>query len=89
MRRDGETGRMGARLAAAAIFVAPFIALFYRAEAGLVVMAIALGAVSLVLHGAVAAVPEHAHRRLWAVLGFNIVLAGACLALAAWLLIRG
>ena len=50
MRTGSDPGRLGAVVAAVAIFAAPFLALLYRTEAGLVVMAIALGAVSLVLH---------------------------------------
>lgn len=88
MRRASDPSGMGARLAAAAIFAAPFIALLYRAEAGLLVMALALGAVSLLLHDAIGAAPRHAQGWLRLVLGFNIALAGACLMAAAWLLLR-
>jgi hypothetical protein len=89
MRQNGEATKIGLRLAAGAIFVAPFIALLYRAEAGLVVMAAALGAVSLLLRDAIGLAPQHARRRLRLVLGFNLVLAGSCLALAAVLFARG
>jgi uncharacterized metal-binding protein len=72
----------------AAILAAPFIARFYRAEAGLVVMALALSAGSFVLAGALDASPEHMHR--WVRLGIvvNLVLAAACVSLATWLLLR-
>lgn len=88
MRREGDTARLGLRFAAGAIFVAPFIALLYRAEAGLVVMALALGAVSLLLHDAIGAAPGRAQGWLRMVLGFNIVAVVACLVAAGWLLVR-
>ena len=88
MRRDNDAARFGARMAAGAIFVAPFIALLYRAEAGLVVMALALGAVSLLLQDAIGTAPRHAQSRLRLVLGFNVLLAVACSVLAGWLLLR-
>lgn len=88
MRRESDTAKVGLLFAAGAIFVAPFIALLYRAEAGLVVMAIALGAVSLLLHEARGTAPGRAQGRLRLMLGFNIVVATACLAAAGWLLLR-
>lgn len=87
MRRDKDAASFGARLASGAIFVAPFIALLYRAEAGLVVMALAIGAVSLLLRDAISEAPRQSRIRPRLVLGFNIVLAVACLALAGWLLL--
>ena len=51
MRERSNTARWTVWLAAGAMFLAPFIALLYRAEAGLIVMALALGATSLLLHG--------------------------------------
>jgi uncharacterized metal-binding protein len=71
-----------------AILAAPFIAWLYSAEAGLVVMAVALSAGSFVLTGALDVSPEHMHR--WVRLGIvvNLTLAAACLALALWLLLR-
>jgi hypothetical protein len=72
----------------AAILAAPFIAWLYRAEAGLVVMALALSAGSFVLAGALDASPGHMRRRIRLGIGFNLTLAAACLALATWLLVR-
>jgi hypothetical protein len=71
-----------------AILAAPFIAWLYSAEAGLVVMAVALSAGSFVLVGAIGVSPEHMHR--WVRLGIvvNLTLAAACLALALWRLLR-
>jgi uncharacterized metal-binding protein len=72
----------------AAILAAPFIAWFYSAEAGLVVMALALSAGSFVLAGALDASPGHMHR--WVRLGIvvNLMLAAACVGLALWLLLH-
>ena len=72
----------------AAILAAPFIAWLYRAEAGLVVMALALGAGSFVLAGALDASPGHMRRWMRLGIGVNLTLAAACLALATWLLLR-
>jgi len=77
--------QLRAILLAAAILVAPFIALLFRIEAGLVVMAIALGAGSFLLAGALAATPAEYHRWLRLGIGVNLVLAAACTGLAAWL----
>jgi len=89
MRRGRDASRWGAWLAAAAIFVAPFIALLYRTEAGLIVMATALGAASLLLHGALDAAPQGARRWLRLMVFFNVVLLLACLLAAGWLIVRG
>ena len=72
----------------AAILAAPFIAWFYSAEAGLIVMALALSAGSFVLAGALDASPRQMHR--WVRLGIavNLTLAAACVGLAMWLLLR-
>jgi uncharacterized metal-binding protein len=72
----------------AAILAAPFIAWLYSAEAGLVVMALALNAGSFVLAGALDASPGQMHR--WIRLGIvvNLTLAAACFALSIWLLLR-
>jgi hypothetical protein len=81
--------RAGAIVLAAAIFVAPFIALLYRAEAGLAVMAAALVATTFLLHEALA-IAEHGLRR-WVriAIGVNVVLAVACIVVLAWLLSGG
>ena len=71
-----------------AILAAPFIAWLYRAEAGLVVMALALSAGSFVLAGALDASPGHMHRWIRLGIGVNLTLAAASVALAAWLLLR-
>ena len=72
----------------AAILAAPFIAWVYRTEAGLVVMALALGAGSFVLAGARDASPGHIRRWIRLGIGVNLTLAAACFALAIWLLLR-
>ncbi len=76
-------------MAAGAIFLAPFIALLYRAEAGLIVMALALGATSLLLHGMVAAPPPRTRRWLRLLVAVNALIALACLVAAGWFLVRG
>jgi hypothetical protein len=73
---------------AAAILVAPFIAWLFRAEAALVVMALALVAGSYLLAGALEATPGHFHRWLRLGIGANLTLAAACVALAIWLVLR-
>jgi uncharacterized metal-binding protein len=72
----------------AAILAAPFIAWVYRAEAGLVVMALALSAGSFVLAGALDTSPGHMRRWIRLGIGVNLTLAAASLALATWLLLR-
>ena len=81
-------GRLRGALLATAILAAPFIAWLFRAEAGLVVMAIALGAGSFLLADALGATPEQVHRWLRLGIGLNLALAAACIALAIWLLLR-
>jgi len=71
----------------AAILAAPFIAWVYRAEAGLVVMALALSAGSFVLAGALDTGPGHMRRWIRLGIGVNLTLAAVCLALAIWLLL--
>ena len=88
MRRGRDNARLGAWLATGAIFVAPFIALLYRAEAGLIVMALALGAVSLVLHDAMDAAPYDTRRWLRLLVVVNVLLLAACLLAAGWLVAR-
>ena len=72
----------------AAILAAPFIAWVHRAEAGLVVMALALSAGSFVLAGALDTSPGHMRRWIRLGIGVNLTLAAVCLALATWLLLR-
>jgi hypothetical protein len=50
-------------------------------------MALALGAVSLLLRDALREVSPQARRWLRLILGFNLVLAVACVALATWLFV--
>jgi uncharacterized metal-binding protein len=70
------------------MLAAPFIALLFRTEAGLVVMALALAAGSFLLADALAATSRQFHRWLRIGIGVNLVLAAACVALAVWLLLR-
>lgn len=72
-----------------AIFVAPFLALLFSAAAGLGLMAVALIATSVVLRDAAAGAVENFQGRLRAVIAINLVLAAACLAAMAWLVLRG
>ena len=73
---------------AMAILVAPFIAMLIRVEAGLIVMALALCAVSLLLREALDAVPIRIRRWLRLAMVANVALAVACISLAAWLVLR-
>jgi len=73
---------------AASMLAAPFIALLFRTEAGLVVMAVALGAGSFLLADVLAATPGQFHRWLRIGVGVNLALAAACVALAVWILLR-
>ena len=75
-------------MASTAIFAAPFIAWLFRAEAGLLVMALALGAGTFVLADALDATPGQIHRWLRLGIGVNLTLAAACVALAIWLWLR-
>ena len=79
---------VGRLFLAAAILVAPFVAGLYRAEAALVVGALALGAGSYLLASALDATPGHIRRWLRVGIGINVTLAAACVALAIWLLLR-
>ena len=78
----------GRLVLASAILAAPFIAWLYRAEAGLVVMALALSAGSFLLADALDATPGQVRRWLRLGIGVNVTLATACVALAIWLLLR-
>jgi len=80
--------RLRATFLAAAILAAPFIALLFRTEAGLLVMAVALGAGSYLLAGALPGAPEQVHRWLRLGIGINLALAAACTGLAIWLVLR-
>ena len=51
-------------------------------------MALALGAGSYLLAGALDATPGHIHRWLRLGIGVNLTLAAACVALAIWLVLR-
>jgi hypothetical protein len=73
---------------AGAIVVAPFIALLVRMEAGLLVMAIALGATSMLVREALQATPTTIRHWLRLVIALNVALAVACLAFAGWLVLR-
>ena len=67
---------------------APFIAWLFGAEVALVVMALALGAGSYLLAGALEATPERVQRWLRLGIGANLMLAVACGAIAVWLWLR-
>ena len=69
------------------MLAAPFIALLFRTEAGLVVMATALSAGSFLLAGALDATPRQFHSWLRLGIGVNLALAAACVGLALWLLL--
>jgi hypothetical protein len=86
--RGPFVARLGAVLGSTAILAAPFIAWLFRAEAGLLVMALALGTGSFVLADALDATPGQIHRWLRLSIGVNLTLAVACVALAVWLLLR-
>jgi hypothetical protein len=86
--RGRFAGRLGAALGSVAILAAPFIAWLFRAEAGLVLMALALGAGSFVLVDALEATSGHIHRWVRLAIGVNIALAVACVVLAISLLLR-
>ena len=81
-------GRSGAIILGMAVLAVPCIALVYRAEAGLVVMACALAAGSFLLRDALDAAPSGVHRWLRLAILVNLALAMACVGLAAWLLLK-
>jgi hypothetical protein len=89
MQRAVVSRRIGIILMMGAIFIAPFVAWLFRAEAGLLVMAMALGATSLLLRDALPATPLNTRRLLRLVIAIDVTLAVACMALAAWLVTRG
>lgn len=70
------------------MLAAPFIALLFRTEAGLFVMAVTLGAGSFLLADALDGAPKQVHRWLRLGVGINLALAAACIGLAVWLLLR-
>ena len=69
------------------MLAAPFIALLFRTEVGLFVMAVALGAGSFLLADALPGAPKQAHGWLRLGIGIHLVLATACTGLAVWLLL--
>ena len=81
-------GRLRSAFLAAAILAAPFIAFLFRTEAGLIVMAVALSAGSLLLADAFGVTQGKFHRWLRLGIGVNLTLAAACIALAVWLMLR-
>jgi hypothetical protein len=80
--------RVRAAFLAVAILAAPFIALLFRTEAGLVIMAIALSAGSFLLADALGVIHGQYRRWLRLGIGVNLALAAACIALAVLLLLR-
>ena len=79
-------GRTTAFVMAMAVLIAPFIAMLIRIEAGLIVMALALGAGALLLRDVLGAVPVRVHQWLRLGMVVNVALAAACVGLAVWLL---
>ncbi len=88
MSKGSDMGKLRAAFLTAGILVAPFIALLFRAEAGLLVMGVALAAGSYLLTEALGVIHRQFHRWLWLGISVNLALAAACLALAVWLLVR-
>jgi hypothetical protein len=85
MNGQPDKGRPTAVIMAMAILVAPFIAMLIRVEAGLIIMALALGAGTLLLYDVLDAAPVRTQRWLRSGMLVNIALAAACVALAVWL----
>jgi hypothetical protein len=81
--------RLGVVALSVAIFIAPFIALLLLPEAGLIVMAVALAAMTMLLHDAAPTFPQPVRRWARVATVVNSGLALACLGLAIWLLARG
>ena len=81
-------GRLRAAFLGAAILAAPFMALLFRTEAGLIVMAVALCAGSFLLADALRVTHGQFHGWLRFGIGVNLALAIACIALAILLMVR-
>ena len=88
MSKRSNAERLRPAFLAVAILVAPFIALLFRTEAGLVVMAVALSAGSFLLADALGVTHGQHHRWLRLGIGVNLALAAACIALAVLLVLR-
>jgi len=88
MSEERDLGRIGAIILILAIFAAPFIAWFFRTEAGLVMMAVALTGGSFLLKNASEVTPVTIHRWLRLVILVNLILAVACAGAAVWLVWR-
>lgn len=73
---------------AAAIILAPFLALLWSVEAGVALTAFALTACGLLLRGAMAGAPQETHRWIRIVVVINLVLAVACAVALIYLLSR-
>jgi uncharacterized metal-binding protein len=86
--KGSNVERLRVGLLGAAILAAPFIALLFRTEAGLVIMAVALSAGSFLLADALRMTHGQFHRWLRLGIGVNLALAAACIALAVLLLLR-
>jgi hypothetical protein len=80
-------GRSGTIILVIAILAAPFLAMLILVEAGLIVMALALGAGSFLLSDAIDVVPIRARPWLRFGIAVNVTLAVACFGLALWLLV--
>jgi hypothetical protein len=88
MSKGADVGRLRAAFLGAAILAAPFMALLFRTEAGLIVMAVALCAGSFLLADALRVTHGQFHRWLRFGIGVNLALAIACIALAILLMVR-
>jgi hypothetical protein len=88
MERRERLRRLTYIACAAAIILAPFLALLWSVEAGLALMAIALTACGLLLHGAKAEAPQRLQSLIRAVVMANLALAGACAVALVYLLTR-
>jgi hypothetical protein len=89
-RVSGRTapGGIATAILAGAMIVAPFVALLFRAEAGLAVMAAALIATAFLLREVLAVTAPGARRWVRAAIGVDLALAAICLALVVALIVR-
>jgi uncharacterized metal-binding protein len=85
MEEGQARGQLTAIILSMAILVAPFIALLIRVEAGLIVMALALAAGSLLLREVLDAASIRSRRWVHLAILVNLALAAMCVGLTAWL----
>jgi hypothetical protein len=81
-------GRLATAFLAGAMIVAPFVALLFRVEAGLAVMAAALIATAYLLREVLAEAGPEARWWVRAAIGVDLALAVVCLALVFALIVR-